>query len=173
SGERLDRDRFRRDLGGVEDACSDVLNRVMSEAGEAEAFAATFEPPEDSPFDEAEDGHHVHDHEDHDHEDHDHEDHDHDREEHGARGARGLGSFDAVVDVMLKASILDPQGRAVLQTLERLGYDTVKDVRVGKRVELKLEGDPEEVRRQVADMSAKVLSNPVMETFEVGFEDGD
>ncbi len=178
SGERLDKDRFRRDLGGVEDAYSDVLNRVMSEAGEAEAFAATFEPPEDSPFDEGEDGHHVHDHEDHDHEDHDHEDHDqeahdHDRQEHGARGARGAGSFQAVVDVMLKASILDPQGRAVLQTLERLGYDTVKDVRVGKRVELKLEGDPEEVRRQVADMSAKVLSNPVMETFEVGFEDGD
>ncbi|HEX7000466.1 MAG TPA: phosphoribosylaminoimidazolesuccinocarboxamide synthase [Trueperaceae bacterium] len=172
SGERLDKDRFRRDLGGVEDAYGDVLNRVMSDAGEAEAFAATFEPPEDSPFEEAEDDHGDHDHAGHEHEDHDHARHEHDDHEQ-VHGAHLQTAFGAVVDVMLKPSILDPQGRAVLQTLQRLGYDAVKDVRVGKRVELKLEGELGEVRRQVAEMSEKVLSNPVMETFEVGFDDGD
>lgn len=172
SGERLDKDRFRRDLGGVEDAYGDVLNRVMSDAGEAEAFAATFEPPEDSPFEEADDDDGDHDHGDHDHAGHEHEDHEHDDHEQ-VHGAHLQTAFGAVVDVMLKPSILDPQGRAVLQTLQRLGYDAVKDVRVGKRVELKLEGELGEVRRQVAEMSEKVLSNPVMETFEVGFDDGD
>lgn len=154
SGERLDKDRFRRDLGGVEDAYGDVLSRVMSDAGDPEAFAQTFDPPDDSPFERFDDDH------DHDH-DHHHEHSD------------GEGTYRAVVDVMLKPSILDPQGRAVLQTLQRLGYDTVKDVRVGKRVELELEGERTEVDRQLAELSEKVLSNPVMETFELDLEDGD
>lgn len=167
SGERLDKDRFRRDLGGVEDAYLDVLSRVMSEAGEPGTFAATFEPPEDSPF---EDGGHDHDH----HHDHDHDDDGESVEQYAGEGARMRpGQQHAVVDVMLKPSILDPQGRAVLQTLQRLGYDAVQDVRIGKRIELAVTGEPREVERQLAEMSEKVLSNPVMETFEIGVEDGD
>lgn len=183
SGERLDKDRFRRDLGGVEDAYGDVLSRVMSDAGDPELFAETFDPPEDSPYERFDDDHDDHDHDqDHDHDyDHDH-DHDHDRvhahgqhrQDRDAHEHSGVeGTYRAVVDVMLKPSILDPQGRAVLQTLQRLGYDTVKDVRVGKRVELELEGKRTEVKRQLADLSEKVLSNPVMENFELGLEYGD
>src|SRR5690606_2489932 len=141
SGERLDKDRFRRDLGGVEDAYAEVLRRVAGEAGDPERFAAAFEPPEDSPF---EDGHGAHDH------------------SHPHR---------AVVSVMLKPSILAPQGRAVLETLERLGYDAVRDVRVGKRVEVELEGEPDEVERQLHDMAEKVLSNPVMESYDLELEE--
>ena len=166
SGERLDKDRFRRDLGGVEDAYGDVLSRVMSDAGDPEAFADTFDPPDDSPYERFEDDH---DHDD-DHDD-SHEHHGHDDDAHAHPAVEG--TYRAVVDVMLKASILDPQGRAVLQTLQRLGYASVKDVRVGKRVELVLEGDRDEVERQLAELSEKVLSNPVMETFELGIEDGD
>src|SRR5690606_8351557 len=168
SGERLDKDRFRRDLGGVEDAYGDVLSRVMSDAGDPEAFADTFDPPDDSPYERFEDDH-DHDHDDDDDDGHEHHGHDDDAHAHPAVE----GTYRAVVDVMLKASILDPQGRAVLQTLQRLGYASVKDVRVGKRVELVLEGDRDEVERQLAELSEKVLSNPVMETFELGIEDGD
>jgi len=150
SGERLDKDRFRRDLGGVEDAYAEVLRRVAGEAGDPERFAAAFEPPEDSPF---EDGHGG--------EDHDHGDGEHDHSHHHR----------AVVSVMLKPSILDPQGRAVLETLERLGYDAVRDVRVGKRVEVELEGEPDEVERQLHDMAEKVLSNPVMESYDLELEE--
>ncbi|MEJ2289965.1 MAG: phosphoribosylformylglycinamidine synthase subunit PurS [Deinococcales bacterium] len=49
--------------------------------------------------------------------------------------------YRAVVDVLLKRSILDPQGRAVEATLHRLGNDNVSGVRVGKRIELELEGE--------------------------------
>jgi len=79
--------------------------------------------------------------------------------------------FRAVVDVLLKRSILDPQGRAVEATLHRLGHDNVSDVRIGKRIELKLEGERDQVERQLRDVADKVLSNPVMEDVEVTLEE--
>ena len=48
-----------------------------------------------------------------------------------------------VVDVMPKREILDPQGKAVLGALPRLGFDGVVDVRQGKRFELEVAGDAE------------------------------
>src|SRR5690606_15181984 len=162
SGERLDKDRFRRDLGGVEDAYAEVLRRVSSEAGDPERFAASFEPPEDSPFGDEEDAG------PHDHAGHRDAGPAHEGDRDGGHGhAHG---HRAVVSVMLKPSILDPQGRAVLGTLTRLGYDTVRDVRVGKRIEVALAGEPDRVRAQLADMAEKVLSNPVMEAYELELE---
>ena len=79
--------------------------------------------------------------------------------------------FRAVVDVLLKRSILDPQGRAVEATLHRLGHDNVSDVRIGKRIELQLEGERDQVERQLRDVADKVLSNPVMEDVEVTLEE--
>lgn len=72
-------------------------------------------------------------------------------------------AFDAVVHVMLRRSILDPQGRAVQATLERLGHDNVADLRVGKRIELRLHGRRDEVEAQLERIASSVLSNPVME----------
>ncbi|HSF97081.1 MAG TPA: phosphoribosylformylglycinamidine synthase subunit PurS, partial [Ornithinibacter sp.] len=46
-----------------------------------------------------------------------------------------------VVDVMPKPEILDPQGKAVLGALPRLGFDLVTDVRQGKRFELQVDGE--------------------------------
>lgn len=83
--------------------------------------------------------------------------------------------FDAVVHVMLRRAILDPQGRAVQSTLARLGHDNVSDLRVGKRIELRLEGRRDEVDAQLARIASSVLSNPVMEevrTELVQVEDG-
>lgn len=80
-------------------------------------------------------------------------------------------AYRAIVDVLLKRSILDPQGRAVEAALKRLGNDNVSDVRVGKRVELVLQGEREEVERQLREIAAKVLSNPVMEDVEVTLEE--
>jgi phosphoribosylformylglycinamidine synthase len=76
----------------------------------------------------------------------------------------------AIVDVMLKRSILDPQGRAVQNTLQRLGHGNIVDLRVGKRIELTLTGDSESVRQQLLDIAESVLSNPVMEEVEVAME---
>lgn len=73
-----------------------------------------------------------------------------------------------VVDVMPKREILDPQGKAVLGALPRLGFDGVVDVRQGKRFEVDLEGDPTDERlTEVRKMAETLLSNPVIEDFEV------
>ena len=73
-----------------------------------------------------------------------------------------------VVDVMLKPEILDPQGKAVHGALPRLGFDGVSEVRQGKRFELELEGEVTQERlAQLHEIAEKVLSNPVIENFEV------
>jgi phosphoribosylformylglycinamidine synthase len=73
-----------------------------------------------------------------------------------------------VVDVMLKPEILDPQGKAVHGALPRLGVEGVRDVRQGKRFELEVDGELTEARlAQLHEVAEKLLSNPVIETFEV------
>jgi phosphoribosylformylglycinamidine synthase len=73
-----------------------------------------------------------------------------------------------VVDVMLKPEILDPQGQAVANALPRLGVSEVNSVRIGKRVELEFDGEPDLSRaREIAD---KLLANPVIENFTVRVE---
>ena len=73
-----------------------------------------------------------------------------------------------VVDVMLKPEILDPQGKAVHGALPRLGFEGVTDVRQGKRFELAVEGEVTEERlAQLHEIAEKLLSNPVIEDFEV------
>ncbi len=73
-----------------------------------------------------------------------------------------------VVDVMPKPEILDPQGKAVLGALPRLGFAGVSDVRQGKRFELDFEGEiTEEILAEVHQMAETLLSNPVIENFAV------
>jgi len=76
-----------------------------------------------------------------------------------------------VVDVMPKPEILDPQGKAVLGALPRLGFSGVTDVRQGKRFELEFEGElTDEVLAEVRQMADTLLSNPVIEDFTVSVE---
>lgn len=76
-----------------------------------------------------------------------------------------------VVDVMPKAEILDPQGKAVLGALGRLGLAGVASVRQGKRFELELAGELDDERLgQVHEVAASLLSNPVIEDYAVRVE---
>ena len=76
-----------------------------------------------------------------------------------------------VVDVMPKPEILDPQGKAVLGALPRLGFTGVTDVRQGKRFELEVADEvTEAVLAQVNEMAGTLLSNPVIETYTVRVE---
>ena len=71
-----------------------------------------------------------------------------------------------IVDVMLKPEILDPQGRAVLGALVRLGLAGVADVRQGKKFVIELEGDLDDARRATLDeLAGELLSNPVIENY--------
>ena len=73
-----------------------------------------------------------------------------------------------VLDVMPKPEILDPQGKAVLGALPRLGFSGVTEVRQGKRFELEIDGELTEARlAEVEKMAETLLSNPVIEDFEV------
>ena len=74
-----------------------------------------------------------------------------------------MPEFKASVQVMLKKSILDPQGRTVENTLSRLGHTNISDLRIGKIIDLTLSGERAEVEAQLADISKSILSNPVME----------
>ncbi len=77
-------------------------------------------------------------------------------------------NFGAVVDVMLKPGIADPQGQTVERALPALGYAGVEGVRVGKRIELTVDaGTPEEARELVAEMCNRFLANPVIESYNV------
>ena len=75
-----------------------------------------------------------------------------------------------VVDVMPKAELLDPQGKAVTGALSRLGQDLFTEVRIGKRFELTVDGEvTEEVLAAVRQVADEILSNSVIEDV-VGIE---
>jgi phosphoribosylformylglycinamidine synthase PurS subunit len=73
-----------------------------------------------------------------------------------------------IVDVMPKPEILDPQGKAVHGALPRLGFNAVTDVRQGKRFEL--ETADEATLAEVHQLAETLLSNPVIEDYEVRVE---
>ena len=73
----------------------------------------------------------------------------------------------ARVIVRLKPAVLDPQGEAVERALVGLGFTGVKNVRVGKLVELDVDGDVRLVKAELAAMADKLLANPVIEDYHV------
>lgn len=77
----------------------------------------------------------------------------------------------AKIHVTLKSGILDPQGRAIQQSLATLGFSTVNDVRVGKFLEVDLEGsDQAQAETQLKAMCEKLLANTVIEDYRYEFE---
>ena len=72
------------------------------------------------------------------------------------------------VTVRPREGILDPQGEALRRSLTGLGYD-VTDVRAGKVFDLELEASDEADARRIADeISERVLTNPLIEDYQVG-----
>lgn len=75
----------------------------------------------------------------------------------------------AVVHVSLKSGVLDPQGKAVADTLARMGYAEVEAARVGKVIELEL-GDgvsKPDAEKRVREMCEKLLANTVIESYRI------
>lgn len=70
-----------------------------------------------------------------------------------------------VVDVMLKPEILDPQGQAVAAALPRLGVTGVTSVRIGRRVELEVDGTPDLAK--LDELADQLLANPVIEDYSI------
>jgi len=73
----------------------------------------------------------------------------------------------ATVLVRPKPGILDPQGQAVESSLRHLGFD-VADARVGRLVDVELATeDADEARAQLEQMCAQLLTNPLIESYEI------
>ena len=73
--------------------------------------------------------------------------------------------------VTLRQSILDPQGKAVEHGTHSLGYERVRNVRIGKFVELDVDtASREEAEKITKEVSEKLLANPVMEDFSFTIE---
>ena len=73
----------------------------------------------------------------------------------------------ATVVVRLKPEVLDPQGDAVRRALGTLGFEGVRDVRVGKLVEIELEEGASASPEALAKMADAILANPVIEDYEI------
>ncbi len=71
----------------------------------------------------------------------------------------------AIVKVMLKNGVLDPQGKAISHALDGLGFDGVNEVRQGKIIELDLADNT--TQEAIEQMCDKLLSNPVIEDYEI------
>jgi phosphoribosylformylglycinamidine synthase len=75
----------------------------------------------------------------------------------------------AIVTVGLKPGVLDVQGKAVAGALKDLGFSGVEDARVGKVIEIELDGDldPATAEAQVREMCEQLLANTVIESYRV------
>ena len=76
--------------------------------------------------------------------------------------------FTVQVKVMPLKDLLDPQGKAMMGGLQNLGLTSVKDVRIGKHIDLQVEAAGAAEALAVAEEAAKkLLANQVMEVFEI------
>jgi phosphoribosylformylglycinamidine synthase PurS subunit len=74
--------------------------------------------------------------------------------------------WEATIHVTLREGVLDPQGQAVLKCLHQLGFDTLRDVQVGKFMVVRLEADSNVQAGQLVDaMCQQLLANPVIEDY--------
>ena len=74
----------------------------------------------------------------------------------------------AIVNVSLKAGVLDSQGKAVHHALDSLHFSSVSDVRVGKQIILQItETDKEKAMADVTKMCEDLLANTVIEDYEI------
>ena len=74
------------------------------------------------------------------------------------------------INISLRKTILDPQGKAIEHSLKSLGFEPIIDTRIGKYIELKIDaGSKQEAEKISEEACKKLLANPVMEdfTFEV------
>ncbi len=76
--------------------------------------------------------------------------------------------YRATIIVTLRPAILDVPGKTVEHALHSLGYETVRNVRIGKHITLELEAaDSEDAHHQCHAMSQVLLANPVIEDFAI------
>jgi phosphoribosylformylglycinamidine synthase len=75
------------------------------------------------------------------------------------------------IRIIVRKSILDPQGKAVERAVASLGVKGITDVRMGKYIELKIDGNSEaEAKEATEEVCKRLLANPVMEDYHFEIE---
>jgi phosphoribosylformylglycinamidine synthase len=74
----------------------------------------------------------------------------------------------AIVNIYLKEGVLDPQGKAAHHALDSLGFEGVKDVRIGKQVVVELDqSDRSKAEAEIKEMCEMLLANTVIEDYTI------
>ncbi|MBK8110653.1 MAG: phosphoribosylformylglycinamidine synthase subunit PurS [Saprospiraceae bacterium] len=74
--------------------------------------------------------------------------------------------FIAEIDVMPHKELLDPQGKTVGKHMDHIGIEGVKDVRIGKHIQMVLDCvDEAKAKEEVEKACQKILTNPIMESY--------
>ena len=72
------------------------------------------------------------------------------------------------VIITLKKNVLDPQGKAIQQTLDGMGFNNISEVRQGKFFEIEIdEKDQKKAKEKVEDLSEKLLAHLVIEDYKI------
>ena len=76
----------------------------------------------------------------------------------------------SLVKIMPKKGVLDPQGKAIENSLKQLGFSQIKEVTQGKIIEIEIDSDNEKNAREILEkVSNKLLANLVIEDYEITF----
>ena len=75
------------------------------------------------------------------------------------------------VIITLKNGVLDPQGKAIQQTLNGMNFNSVEDVRQGKFFEIELnESDNNKAKKVIEEICKKLLANTIIEDYKINLE---
>lgn len=75
--------------------------------------------------------------------------------------------FIAEINVMPLKALLDPQGKAVSQSMKNIGFNEICNVRIGKHITLEIESESKEkALERINEACNRILSNPIMEGYE-------
>lgn len=75
--------------------------------------------------------------------------------------------FFAQINIMPLKALLDPQGKTVLQSAQKTGFDSILSVRIGKHVDIEIEAKSKEIAvEKIDELCKKILSNPIIESYE-------
>jgi phosphoribosylformylglycinamidine synthase PurS subunit len=86
--------------------------------------------------------------------------------------AGGQAMAKARVIITLKRTIMDAQGQTVEKALHNLGYEGVQNLRIGKYIEMEVDGAPkEQLSAQLDEMCRRLLANPIIEDFQSEIEE--
>lgn len=76
--------------------------------------------------------------------------------------------FLAEIIIEPKDGVLDPQGKASMKVVKRLGYDFVDDIKVGKHITIEMEVATQKIAEKIADeLAYKIFANPILEKYKV------